>query len=251
MTYFDHALAVALAIFLPVSGTISYQRLVRRAAAGQPVDRKQLYEGTIATHWLLFLALAVLWIARDRDFAALGFLWRLDAGFWFASLIVLACFVFLWRQLQQVLEADADDLETYRRQLGRLELLIPRNGCELGHFYKLSVTAGIVEETLWRGFMIWYLAQFLPSLAAVALSTLGFGIAHSYQGISNLPKITLVGALFAVLFVMTGSLWLPMVLHALVDLLQGRTAYEILRRANLNRGDATDDSAAHITVPPS
>ena len=59
---------------------------------------------------------------------------------------------------------------------------------------------------------------------------IGFGLAHAYQGIQNLPKITIVGAIFAGLYVLSGSLWLPMVLHAAVDVLQGRAVYEALRR---------------------
>ena len=42
----------------------------------------------------------------------------------------------------------------------------------------------------------------------------------------------LVTAVFALLFLLTGSLWLPMILHAAVDILQGRAAYEIMRRSD-------------------
>lgn len=42
--------------------------------------------------------------------------------------------------------------------------------------------------------------------------------------------MALVGAVFAGLFLLTGSLWLPIILHAAVNLLQGRLAYNVLRR---------------------
>jgi membrane protease YdiL (CAAX protease family) len=46
-----------------------------------------------------------------------------------------------------------------------------------------------------------------------------------------LPKITLVGGVFAGLYLLSGSIWLPMLLHAAVDILQGRLAYEVIHRA--------------------
>ena len=113
---------------------------------------------------------------------------------------------------------------------GAVFLLVPRNGSELARFNVLSVTAGIVEETLWRGFLIGYLGQFMPVWAAAIISAIGFGVAHGYQGLANIPRITLVAAVFAGLFVLTGSLWLSIILHAAVDLLQGRLAYDVSRR---------------------
>ena len=132
-------------------------------------------------------------------------------------------------------------------ELGR-RAAIPRNGNELGRFYGLSLTAGIVEEALWRGFIVWYLVQFMPLWAAAVISTLGFGLAHAYQGISNLPKITLVGAALMGLYVLTGSVWLPIVLHSAVDVLQGRTAYEVLCRARVNDAEPPADQPTSVTA---
>jgi membrane protease YdiL (CAAX protease family) len=94
----------------------------------------------------------------------------------------------------------------------------------------LSITAGIVEETLWRGFLFWYLGQFMPLWAAAIISAVGFGLAHSYQGLANVPRVAIVGAVFSGLYLLTGSLWLPIILHIAVDLLQGRMVFEVLRK---------------------
>jgi len=40
--------------------------------------------------------------------------------------------------------------------------------------------------------------------------------------------------------VLTGSLWLPIILHAAVDLLQGRLAYDVLRRIGTKGGNVED-----------
>jgi membrane protease YdiL (CAAX protease family) len=43
--------------------------------------------------------------------------------------------------------------------------------------------------------------------------------------------------------VLTGSLWLPIILHAAVDLLQGRLAYDVLRRIGTEGGNSGDAEA--------
>ena len=66
----------------------------------------------------------------------------------------------------------------------------------------------------------------LFDLAALA----GFGFAHAYQGPANLPRLMLVGAVFSGLYLLSGSLWLPIVLHTAIDVFQGRVAYTVIQR---------------------
>lgn len=46
--------------------------------------------------------------------------------------------------------------------MGDPDVLLPGNGNELGRFYGVSLSAGIVEEIVRRGFLIWYLTLFMP-----------------------------------------------------------------------------------------
>lgn len=236
MTFIDHLFFVVLVLVHPIVGYFSFKRLLRRIAAGEKVDRANLYSITMIGHWTLFCMAMAIWLAGDRDWGTLGF--SLETGAWFVAAAVLTVIGigFLLAQVRQVSSTDSAGLAVWRKALGKLEFIIPRNGNELGRFYGLSITAGIVEETLWRGYLIWYLAQFMPLWSAAVLSAVGFGLAHAYQGPANLPRITLVGAAFAGLYLLSGSLWLPMILHAAVDILQGRTAYEVIRKSG--NGDA-------------
>jgi len=233
MTPVDHLFVFVLAVVHPVAGYISFNRLLGRIEAGEIVNRSRLYLETIAGHWILFVLALALWFSQDRSWTSLGFGLTTGTGFIVGAALAIAAIVLLLMQIRQVASADIDELHELRGQLGRLEIIFPRNANELGRFYGLAVTAGIVEEVLWRGFMIWYFSQYLPLWAAVSISTIGFGLAHAYQGIANLPKITVVGAAFAGLFLLSGSLWLPMVLHAAVDMLQGRAVYDALRRCDI------------------
>lgn len=225
----DHLFVFVFAVIYPIVGFIGFRRLLRRIEAGIPVNRKLLYFNTITGHWILFVLALTVWTLSERPWSTLGFAFEPDSRFMIGAALTAAGIAFFIAQLRQVGTAPRKDLDRLQQRLGDLSLLIPRNRNELARFNFLSLTAGIVEETLWRGFLIWYLSQFVPVWSAATISAVGFGVAHGYQGLGNVPKITLVGAVFSGLYVLTGSLWLPMILHSVVDLLQGRLAYEVLR----------------------
>ena len=246
MSIFDHAFIILFAVIYPVSGYFSIRKLRRRIAAGEPVNRKHLYDMTLLGHWLLFVVGLLLWMILDRSWADLGFRLALDFRFFAGAVLTVVGIAFLVSQLRAIGKASAADLGKIRSEVESVEMLLPRNGNELGRFNALSVTAGIVEETLWRGFLIWYLSQVMPVWAAAVISAVGFGIAHAYQGKENVPKIVAVGAVFAALYLVSGSLWLPMVLHAAVDLLQGRTLYEVMKRPD--PGETTDTGSHPVSV---
>ena len=92
------------------------------------------------------------------------------------------------------------------------------------------MTAGGVEEIVYRGFVLWYLAFFMPLWGAVIVSSVAFGLGHSYQGVIGGLRCGLVGLAFAIFYVVTGSIWLPIIAHATLDILQGAMIVEILRK---------------------
>ena len=54
-----------------------------------------------------------------------------------------------------------------------------------------------------------------------------FGFAHAYQGPAGIPRTAAVGGTFALLYGLTGSLWAPVVAHAVMDITSGRIAYAV------------------------
>lgn len=104
--------------------------------------------------------------------------------------------------------------------LETIKALLPVTQRERAYYAALAVTAGICEEIVFRGFLLWYLPTVfgLSVLAAVVVSSLIFGLGHLYQGIWGLVATGLAGAGLAGLYLATDSLLFPIVLHALVDL---------------------------------
>jgi len=229
MMLLDHGLVFIIAIVYPIAGLFGFRRLLRRVAAGESVNRSELYRNTMVGHWTLLLICMAIWAGAARPWSALGLGLQLDPRFAIAAILTVLGIVVLLMQVREVKSATQKQLDRIRKRFGKLSLIIPQNGNELARFYGLSITAGIVEEILWRGFLIWYLSQFMPLWGAALVSIIGFGLAHAYQGVANLPPIIAVGAVFTGLYLLTGSIWLPVILHAAVDILQGRLAYDVIR----------------------
>ena len=95
--------------------------------------------------------------------------------------------VFAWRKAAAATPAERAKI---RASLGSLRYFMPQDRRTYATFFRLSITAGIVEEALYRGFVFWYLGQFMPAWAAVVVSALAFGAGHSYQGVSGMIRVT-------------------------------------------------------------
>ena len=107
-----------------------------------------------------------------------------------------------------------------------------------GVFLALTAGARLVIEA-WRGdSVVWFeslRAAQIVSLA-VLLGALLFGMAHAYQGTRGVGQTALVGLAMAILYLISGSLWVPMALHAFIDLNSGMLAYAFLRPAGPSAG---------------
>jgi len=237
-----HVFVLVFAIGYPVIGFISYQRLLERIRSGETVNRIRLYRATTVNQWLLCAAGVSLWAAGAEPWAAAGVSAPTFENFLPSLFVVVVAAGYLWAQLRAVRRASGAEIARYARQIGSIRPVIPLRPDELRHFDVLAVTAGIVEEFLWRGVLIWYLGHYMPLFYAAVASTFAFGLAHAYQGTHKTLQIVVVGGVFAVLYLATGSLLLPIILHATVDLLQGRLAHEIVRREH--GPGATDPAAA-------
>jgi membrane protease YdiL (CAAX protease family) len=107
------------------------------------------------------------------------------------------------------------------RQLQTIDFMLPGTARERAYFAAVSISAGICEEIIFRGFLIRYLDRLLarPSIGwAIAAAALIFGLDHGYQGWRGMLTTTALALLLTFLYYASSGLWLPMLVHALVDL---------------------------------
>lgn len=106
-----------------------------------------------------------------------------------------------------------------RKPLGNISALLPRDRREVKYAAGLSIMAGVTEEAFFR--------LYLPLLVAMVTGQAGigfigslilFGAMHRYQGWVGVIATTALGAVMTGLYLMTGSLWVVMLVHVLVDL---------------------------------
>ena len=93
----------------------------------------------------------------------------------------------------------------------------------------LSVSAGICEEFIFRGYLIWVLQPALGLWFAAAVSLIVFAAAHAYQGAKGVVAVGVVGGLFTLIVLVFGSLVPVIAVHALTDAGEGLVAWLALR----------------------
>lgn len=219
--FLESMLILTFFIGYPIVGWFTYDMVVRHMAEGRKT-RVFLYAEVILVEWAATALLAVLWWHSARPASALGLGFTPSLGAWVAVAVAAAIVWFLARQTWGVYRR-ADLRAQTREQIGPLDTIMPRNRREMGWFVGLSVTAGFCEELLFRGFLFWWLDARLGlgTLGAAVVSTVIFGLMHSYQGWSGMVRTGAVGGVMMGLYWLAGSIWPVVVLHVLVDVLGG------------------------------
>jgi membrane protease YdiL (CAAX protease family) len=219
---FDVVLLVLTIAVLPAVSAFMGTRLARRP--GSLVSR---YWQTMARGWLMIALLAIDWRHSGRSFAALGLDSPVGAYGLYGLILVAAATLFLAVMLLNLkVFIKPARYPALRAQMREMKIL-PRTTRELFVFLAVAITAGIWEELLFRGFLIWFLAPYAGVVGAVAIATLAFGLGHAYQGWRGIPRTGVIGLILAVAYIASGSLWWVMAAHALLDLYGGLLAWRI------------------------
>lgn len=222
-------LIVALAVLvMPALAILNGRDLAREAPAARKLVPRYIM---IILRGQSFAALVVwAWWAQKRPFSALGLAPHLSI--WDYGGFVLALLIGLGIAAQSFGLLAASD-EKIARGMKAVEgiKIAPNTPGELALFMLASLSAGVWEELVYRAFLIWFLAPLSGAIGAVVISALIFGLAHIYQGIRGVVTSFVVGVIFAVLYLLTASLWWLMAVHAVMDIAGGITSFQIRRVA--------------------
>lgn len=228
----DHLMVVLIAIVLPVGGFISVQKVRRQVAAGIAyTTRATDYRNNILVLWAVTLLVLILWITLDRDWSLLGIAPVQGSAVMIGIALLLAGVLvcvnaYYYRRVE---ESDTAAQQIVAATAG-FEMFLPHTHRDLRWFYGLSVTAGITEEILYRGFLIAYLVNVLPLAAAAVVSSLIFASAHLYQGLQGAARTFVVGLAMASIYLLSGSLLFAIIAHILVDIIGGRMIFNAFNR---------------------
>ena len=226
--------AAYLVVGEPVAGAVLHRRFEGRLRT-DPGARRSFYRRLLVLEWGLALVTAVVWAAAPGVGAAhVGLVTpsRWPGVFSWLACAALAVLVLVsTRALRSgalagpppdVLRRTRPGEARHAEPPGASTLaLLPRSRSERRLFALVGVTAGVCEEWLYRGFLLAVVAALLPGLPTallVLVAGVAFGLAHAYQGASGILTTGVLGGVLAGVYLSTGSLLLPVLLHAAIDL---------------------------------
>jgi membrane protease YdiL (CAAX protease family) len=224
---------VFLGVIVPWRGDARVKRLLSKPEL-TTADRLSLYGSTIIFQWLIVAI--VLWRCMARTVSpeelGLAVADRWQVAWTSLTLTGLLCFnqVVGLRRITRMPEGKRGSLFVIT------EKIMPRSATETLVYAALACTAGISEEFLYRGFVFMAFVRIIvnfgpPNAAAVILSSAWFSLAHLYQGRRGIITTFVVGIIFAMIRIWTGSLIPAIVAHIGIDLVVGICASRFLPKA--------------------
>jgi len=224
----DLIIAGLVAIAYPIWDYFSvWPRMMRTIASGRPNGRVLVYREVLVLEWITTAVIAAVWIHAARPWRLIGLVVPVGCRLVLTVALVAALMMLFRAQLRAIRRLDPAKLDRVRTRQVAASPLIPRNRAERAWFVLVAITAGLCEEFIYRGFLLWVFRPWLGLWGAALASTVGFGFAHAYQGRAGAFRAGALGAVFAVLAIATGSVVPGMVLHALLDLISGEASYAI------------------------
>jgi uncharacterized protein len=230
-----------LVIVVPFRGRSRYERF-RREVAKDSTARLRYYRSSLIWKYALSLVVVALFLANDQDASGIRFV---HSGATAPVLMVeitlgvaLGGIIVFWRARR-----PASRIRLARSIRGFADLL-PRTVAERRTWILVAITAGVTEELLYRGFVLWVLAHLFPNADTFTLLCVGgviFGFAHLYQGTKGVILTALLGVVLGQVMIAAGLL-AAMAIHTLIDL-RVLLIPPDLTTQTIDSGSGTPDSA--------
>ena len=223
---FGEWLLLAAIIAMPIYSLWESDKTKLAVINGQK-SKLRMYQETILFLWLPTLVLIGLLFTAAVTPEKIGLIWQYSLNNWLGLALVVTALIYLVYSVNS-LHNDIEKLNAAKQAYQQHLWMMPDNKQELSWFaLGVSVSAGICEELLFRGFLIMFLSDSIGTITALLLSSVMFGICHLYQGWSNVFRTALVGLIFGAIYLATDSLWVVIALHAIVDVYGGLVGYKI------------------------
>jgi membrane protease YdiL (CAAX protease family) len=217
-----------LGVIFPWRGRVRMKKLLAMPHVSS-MERLGLYASTIAFQW--FAVAVVAWRAWAHGFTAfqLGLIVHDRNRILVASFVGAATIAALqWLNLRRVGKipvASRGPLQAIA------ERILPQSTVELLPYLALAITAGLCEEFLYRGFAIAALSHVgLPAWAVVLISSMLFGLAHSYQGRGGIVTTLIIGTILGSSRIAYDCLVPAIFWHSAVDVVAGTAGPRYLTR---------------------
>ena len=219
-----------LTIYYPISGDRSVKKLKRSIAEGDTHQKLRFYNETMLWLWIPTILIFILIPISGISLQDIGIKWiEIDTtsltkwvaypaiGFYFLYLFYNITSIILFKTKPKIREKAVESISD------DATWILPITQKEKRTWGLLSITAGITEEIIYRGYLFYALAVLFPFLSLVHIlfiTTLIFGIGHLYLG-KEAIRSTLLGLLFGIFYIVFDSVIPVMIVHTAQDLVIG------------------------------
>lgn len=212
----SHVLVAYMVLAWPWLGRRRYRALRTKLMAGAPAARIVVYRRMLLHQAAIVLVVMIIMWVGSIPPESLGLAMATPAGTQVRFVLILLAVIgisglfFHWKGDRFV-----------KRMLEMAVAILPTTAIERWWFAALSIGAGVSEELLFRGFLLYYVARHLPGLhwwPELLIASAVFGLAHLFQGWRGILATGVLGAVFGLIYAVTDSLFAPIVIHAAIDL---------------------------------
>jgi membrane protease YdiL (CAAX protease family) len=210
-----HLFVGNIVLIAPSLSRFKYRQLQQKLAAGDLAARRRFYRIGVVQQILRTMIVLAICLLGSIPLRALGLT---APGSWQNSGQSLAIFVGALAASVVLFRYRGD--WQLRRLMKMVGALIPASVRERRWFAVIALGAGVSEEVVFRGFLLFYLNSYasLSSMEMIIISSLVFGFCHIYQGWFGVLGTSFAGLCFAFLYLSSGSLLVPIIVHAAIDL---------------------------------
>lgn len=228
-TPLDLSYLFLITVVLTVFETLVFFPRFKAAALAQiPGTRVRAYRRGIIAQWVCAAIVVAMWIGFDRSWTDLGLAPSHGLQLWGGIALAVIVVGLAAQQARAIGRVTPERRAQIRPAFASVEFLLPHTRDEARAFMVLSLTAGVCEELVYRGFLVWVLQPYVGVVGAMALGVALFAVGHAYQGKRGILKTAAAGVVMSLIVIGAGWLIPAMVVHAIIDLNAGMLGYAVL-----------------------
>ena len=193
--------------------------------------RMEFYATITFSMWIPVVVVLFIVAFTDIQFADIGFS-PLSFDYNITLTIVVLAAAFMWvafsiyriiaflisakhrKRRNEILVKKVNGNDYY--DLVEAKIMTPKTKREKRWWLGISLTTGICEEIIFRGVLIYLITSVFPYISiffVFVIVVVLFGLGHFYQGAKGLMLTTLAGAFLVLVYIISSSLILVVVIH--------------------------------------
>ena len=184
MTLFDHLIVFIFVIVYPAYDYFySTPKFKKNALKNIPKIRIHEFQKGIAWIWILSILTLAVWLYNERSLVNLGLDISILWSVWLGLILLIMGLIYIL-YIYKTIKKDTAQRSNIKTKMNATEasIYLHQTKDDFMWFIPVAISAGICEELLFRGFLMWYINEFSSIILAIILSSILFGLAHSFQG---------------------------------------------------------------------